>query len=260
MKRIIFSLLILTAILTTAFIMTGCGEDAPKTHSAFVLGVHKNFPMPSPAELYGEIYTSVSDGGTIAAVVSDGTADTLSFERVFEVPDSFAVDSEEQNAKSNANSVVFEFLGLQADAPESDLLQAITTAAKALNSYGAGNKVIYVYDSGVSTDGLLNFTDASLIDTPPEQVAEGLRQISALPDLNGITVKWMGFGQTCGDQSPLSASHVSKLRAIWQKVIFECGATVEFGSAPISNGRNTFELPHCSTVETYEDTIATSSK
>lgn len=104
---------------------------------------------------------------------------------------------------------------------ETDLLAALSVAADQLNADGAEKK-IYVLGNGIQTAGAIQMQEPGKFpknDDYATQLAQGLEDIGALPDLHGARVLWFGLTQVDGKTQKLGQSASDGLVAFWQEVI-----------------------------------------
>lgn len=109
---------------------------------------------------------------------------------------------------------------ISSQAPEADVLRALTLAAQ---STSPGGNVILV-DSGLQTTAPLDFRQG-LLQTEPDTVVDYLKRMQELPDLSGRHVLLAGLGETAPPQAKLDNRLHSKVVAIWQKITAAAGAS-----------------------------------
>ncbi|MDR3307663.1 MAG: OmpA family protein, partial [Coriobacteriales bacterium] len=141
-----------------------------------------------------------------------------------------------------------------ATTPESDPLEALRLANRALASAPAGERHIVVVDSGLATVGPLSFTQEDMIYAWPNDVAGYLEYIEALVSLDGVSIDWFGMGDVAAPQAPLTNRQRNSLRDIWAAIITRGGGSVTFhddapGTAVIAG------LPLVSTVDLEPDPL-----
>ena len=117
-----------------------------------------------------------------------------------------------------------------------------------------------VFDSGLSTAGILNFAEQNILDVPVDVIIEQLKDMHDLPVLSNVNVTWIGMGQVCGKQDALPSSYKYKLQNLWQEILYAGGAaSVTFDTSPLPSEENSFELPECSVVPVVADCLELSS-
>lgn len=268
-KKILVSLMI--CIFVMSGILTGCGvevmgigtearaEDnmSPQSVSLVVSG-HKYFPKLSLSDkLYSRIYNGCYTYGDVSAVVVDGDP-FLAFNYAIKAPDA-NVDSakRKQIATGNTDQIMSDLSNLAGKSPEADLLSAIQLSADMLcSTESTTEKTMVIYDSGLSTTGMLDFATKNLIDVPTESIVAELKEVHEIPDLTDVHVLWLGCGEVCGEQQKLSEDYKYKLKAIWEEILIEGGASdVDFQPSESSGEEPDTELPNCSTVPVIEEPI-----
>jgi hypothetical protein len=105
--------------------------------------------------------------------------------------------------------------------PETDLLASLSIASDQL-SPDVENRTIYILGNGIQTAGAIKMQDEGQLPKSEKyasQLAQGLEDIGALPDLKGTRVVWYGLGQVDGDFQKLSQKTSDSLIYFWQEVI-----------------------------------------
>lgn len=262
MKKFISILLTVFVIISSIFIFSGCGNGLNASYCepqniAFVIGNHKYFPKLSMniQSIYDAIFDACFSYGSVSTFISDGES-YLAGDYTITAPDVNIDNSKrKQIAKNNTNQIISECSQAKAIAPEIDTLSALIKAGDSLVS-SSGIKTLNIYDSGLSTAGLLNFASQNLIDADPNLIVEQLIEYNAIPRLEGVDVVWTGLGQTCGEQKQLQPSYKTKLENIYTAILKAGGAAnVTFNREPIPNVENTDDLPYCSIVPVVEDVL-----
>lgn len=272
-KKILVSLIICAFVMSG--ILTGCSSGimginseakeesmSPQSVSLVVSG-HKYFPELSLSDkLYSRIYNSCYTYGDVSAVVVDGDP-FLAFNYTINAPDA-NVDSakKKQIATGNTDQIMSNLSNLAGKTPEADLLSAIQLSADMLcSTESTTEKTMVIYDSGLSTTGMLDFAAQNLIETPAESIVAQLKEIHEIPDLTDVHVLWLGCGEVCGEQQKLSEDYKNKLETIWKEILIEGGASdIEFKPSEASGEEPDTELPDCSTVPVIETPIVITGK
>lgn len=222
----------LTIMLAASAILTGCGSltgnkeaDVPKS-TAMVLGAHDLFPRISfnTESVYSRIYDSCYSYGNVSGAVSDGDA-FLACNFNITAPDKRIDNAKrKQIAASNTEQVIAALSAARAKTPEIDTLSAISLSARTLQAVtGESEKTLLIFDSGLSTASLLDFSSQNLIAEPVDSIVSQLTDLYAIPDLSGIDeIVWVGLGCTCGDQQPLTEAYRHQLQEIWKGPMKEC--------------------------------------
>lgn len=273
-KKILVGLIICTIVMSG--ILTGCSSGimginseakseesmSPQSVSLIVSG-HKYFPELSLSDkLYSRIYNGCYTYGDISAIVVDGDP-FLDFNYTIKAPDA-NIDSQKrkQLATGNTEQIMSDLSNLAGKTPEADLLSAIQLSADMLRSTeSTTEKTMVIYDSGLSTTGILNFAAQNLIEAPAESIVAQLKEIHEIPDLTDVHVLWLGCGEVCGEQQKLSEDYKKKLETIWKEILIEGGASnVVFQPSESSGEEPDKELPDCSTVPVIEKPIVITGK
>lgn len=207
--------------------LSGCAGDAvaaePTGAVAFVVGGHANMPA---AELTGAAASArdmaVAQQSFFSVVVADG-APYVAASDVLEAPGDTAAAQEEQRA-ANRERVDGAVEDAQARTAETDLLAALEVAATSIRDQ-PGHRSIIVLDSGLSTVGALDFRRPGLMDAVPSEVADTLGEDTReLPNLTGMSVRFMGLGATAEPQEELDRVRLAQLRAMWTTLAETAGA------------------------------------
>lgn len=259
MKKLLSVLLTSVFVLSSMFMLAGCSgkEEMPSEpeSTAIVLGNHKHFPMLSLniPSISSVIYDTCLSYGRVTAFVADGNAFLAGDYTINEPNVKIDNTKRKQLAQRNCDQIMSECSNAKAKTPEIDTLYAITQAAKSIQG-SSGNKTLLIFDSGLSTTGLLNFVEQNLIDADPDKIVEQLGEKHYIPDLEDINVVWTGIGQTCGDQAPLTENYKYKLEKLYNAILTAGGATVTFNHEPIQ-GDEPEGVPKCSVVPVIEDSL-----
>lgn len=254
-------LLIITTLL--AALTAGCGRkteitDMPKSVS-MVLGVNENFPEIkfNSEVISNSVYEAAYSYSSISAIIADGkpfVGSDFSIKR----PDK-RVDNDKRKmiANDNTKQILAQMSELIPKEPEVDLLTAISLSSDMLHSRGGGSELhMKVIASGLCTAGVLNMTEQNIFEASPDGLIEELKEIHALPDLTGIHVTWIGYGQVAGKQEVINSDYKFKLKTIWEVILKEAGAaSVVFDVAPLADTTCSLSLPRCSVVPIVEASI-----
>ena len=128
---------------------------------------------------------------------------------------------------------------VRAKAPEVDDLAALDVAARAARSGESAGTVVFI-DSGLQTVDPLDFRQPGVLDADPVEVVAFLERTGAIPDLNGLTVIFVGIGDTAPPQKGLDVARRERLVALWSEIAKAGGAAcVHVDSAPRGGGAPT---------------------
>lgn len=253
-NKIISISLIVVSIMV---LFTGC-QNTPRTSTSLVLGIHEKFPLISynNKSIYDSIYKACYSYGDFSAIVVDGNPQICASYEI-KRPDKMVDSSKHKSiAEDYTNQVSSSLSDAVAQAPEVDTLQAILMSANALNESDCEIKKMLIYDSGLSTAGLLNFAEKNIIDADPQVIVERLNEFNAIPDLSGIDVSWVGLGEVCENQTRLTTSYKAKLQAIYEAVLKAGNAnSIDFDTSPLTNETSDFDFPNVSEVVIPQDSI-----
>lgn len=266
MKKTISIIISLVLTLTCLLTLSGCNNHGNETDNAhltddplalsIVMGIHSKFPKLTftSDNIQNSLYNACYSYGKVSTVTVEGTP---ALRGNFEItkPDKSITDTKrKQLARQNMNSIIYDCSLAAATTEETDTLAAIQLSANSLQSSTCSEKQMLVYDSGLCTSGLLNQTSNDVLSADPVLVAEKLAAIHALPDLEGIKVKWVGLACVAGDQDEIPDSYKYKIEQLWSEIIKASGGTVEFDPMPIS-GDEADGLPNVSTVSFVKDSL-----
>jgi len=247
------------AMLSLIIGLAGCCalEETPENATALVLGVHQNFPKINlyTESVYQETYDAVYSYGDCSIVVVDGNPYVAASYNINKPDANIDNSKRKQIAKKNTEQIISDAMKATAKTPEIDTLSAITSSSALLKVSSAEVKKMLIYDSGLSTTGLLDFSSENLIMVDPHLIVERLLELHALPDLTGIKVLWTGLGEVCGEQDELTSTYKYNLKKIWQEILDTAGAEVVFVDIPLSTDSDISKLPPCKTIPIMQDTL-----
>ena len=227
-----------------AFLLTGCGEqEGVKSDDkagnnisedclsvSVVVGAHSNANVISvnAEAIAEEVYQCAYSYGTVSLIRADGKP-----EEFFKanIPEPSTDGLSKRKLESIAEEYKDEILAVfntdgAAIYPEVDTLDAIRLAANTLQEVD-GDKYLVIADTGLSTTGYLNFCENDLFHTPTEDIIDALNDQKAIPDLQGVKVRWLYAGQTAEPQERLSEVQKAKLTEIWTALLEEAGVAYE---------------------------------
>lgn len=220
--------------------LAGCGgtsdaavADSPGGALTIVVGAHSNAPRPSLDGAAGSARDlALQQGARLAMVVADGAPFQQDLSPLLAAG---AADVPEQQRPLSPRAIDDAVAGARARSPESDLLAALTLAGKSLGGQ-RGLRTLVVLDSGLSTAGVVNFTEPGMLDADPQDVATFLANSRLLPNLTGVSVVFEGIGETAAPQQPLGRARRTRLESIWTAVVKKAGAeTVQIERPPSAN-------------------------
>ena len=237
-------------------IFTGCthpGEKQLPEHIAIVASNTKNEDAVDTNNL--------SEGVSKISLISDSTATVILADGKPEMVDTYIIptyksgiseNKKKQLSENYASQIISVMSALTPNDEELDLFGAIDIAARQLKDYSEGDKTLYIVSSGLSTKGLVNFTDLYLEDDHSEELCETLSK--NLPDLTGVKIMWFGLGEVAenSNQTPLYESNRDILMNTWKNVLMAAGASeddIVFSSAvSVNTNRDKSNLPYVSEI------------
>ena len=143
-----------------------------------------------------------------------------------------------------------------------DLLKALSIASDQLTV--TGPRKIFILGNGIQTAGAIKMQEKGLFpksESAAKLLAQGLKGIGEIPDLQGADIYWYGLGQVDGVKQQLSEKAAKSLESFWKQVIeygngnlievcAQCGAGEPH---PFAVTVPTFEVPPCTLIRLYEE-------
>lgn len=254
--------LILGMVVMVLFIgmgIAGCSEKPEEIHVAIVNGACANSAHINPSKAKDSIVEACESYGSVHIIMADGKP----FQSAeIDIPDQsgqgLSGSKRKEILDSQAKQIIRLLKESQVKSEEVDLLLAIDMAARALNAAGNGVKEMLVSHSGLSTQGVLDFTQEYLGSCGADDVLAYLKEEEAIPDLEGIHVTWIGLGDTAAPQPELSSKDRAHLMEVWEKILKEAGAQVEFAKDLPMETEADETLPKVSIVEILQPASAIS--
>lgn len=261
MKKTISAIISIILIICSISMFAGCNGHTKESALeplavSLVMGVHKHFPklVFTSENVHEPIYEACYSYGDISVFTVEGMPKPHADYELVAPDKSITETKRKQLARQNANSIISDCARAAATSEETDTLAALILSANALQASSASTKKMIVYDSGLCTIGLLDQVSQDVLSANPEIVTEKLKELNALPDLNGTSVEWIGLGAVSGEQNEIPSSYKHKLKTLWEAIITASGGTVEFDTTPIY-GKEADGLPYVSTVYFAQDSI-----
>lgn len=213
---------IMMACIILAF-FTACFKTTSDPTSAVCIlyGNSRNVPLPSTKVLTEEVAQMAETTAYCSVIVIDGSADATSYTSTIRKPDSVIPFIDTGNNEKYINQVVSDICNdCVPNASEVDVIGALQNAKKALAKENVENKKIVIFSSGISTEGALDFaSNPNLIFEEPEAIVNNLKASGSLPDLEGVTIVWHGFGIVEKPQQELSQALEKRLINIWNAIL-----------------------------------------
>jgi len=205
--------------------LTGCG-DYPKDTPAcigLVIGNRTNSAGVDATAVAATITDPLPVGSTIiiTGVSGSATGDAVWGGTVDAGDNSYDRKDNQLNTRNGAIQAVNT---VAAKSPQADVLGAIESTADKLRPTGL-SCTIYVYDSGLSTAGLIEFQQGEngLLDTDPEDI---VARIPETTTLTGFAVSFETLGATSGAQPAPDSTSLQNLTEIWTGIIERRGGKV----------------------------------
>lgn len=260
-----------TMIATVAAVLiglTGCGHNTVATDTAEVSKPAVAYMMAntacaktvdSSAPIVQDTMIECAENYGYSFIVRvDGSPELVSAESL-DIDEQYKNASKERlsrDARNRATNLLAVLDDVSAVYPEVDYLEGLRCAEASLRSLDSSytSRSIICCGTGLGTAGYLNFTN-NLLSAEPEVIVEMLREREALPDLNDITVYWLGMGQVAAPQEKLTPKQVKNLENIWKAVVEASGGEFvpnEYITVTSETGQSA-ELPSVSTVEIPSD-------
>lgn len=259
----------LIAVLIVVLIgLTGCGNKTALTDTAEAIKPAVAYMMANTAcaKTIGSSAPIIQDTmiecaenyGYSFIVRVDGSPELVSAEKL-DIDERYKNASKERlsrDARNRATNLLSVLDEVSAVYPEVDYLEGLRCAGASLRSLDDSytSRSIICCGTGLNTTGYINFTN-NLLSAEPEVIVEMLRERDALPNLNGITVYWLGMGQVAAPQEKLTPKQVKNLENIWKVVVEASGGEFvpnEYITVT-SEVEPPEELPSVSTVEIPSD-------
>ena len=191
---------------------------------------------------------------TYAAIVADGAPAPIFQGWVKDKLGAFDSDIERQSERAlgilaKEYTCTFENLDSANNLRENvNIVAALDQASKLLSNV-TGKREIHVLSNGFQTAGQPNFSqDFPENNSVADGIIDSLQAASALPNLNGVEVKWKGLGQSTTSAEAISLQAKNVLQYFWAELIERSGAAgpTEFSTAVLSGNapeRATPSLP-----------------
>lgn len=176
-------------------------------------------------------------------LVIDSSGDPSSKGEVSFVPNTKNGPAQQQELQARATQLKQLLASSIAAKPEANPLKALGLAADHLKSKGTSGTIVLV-DSGLQTTGVLDYTAGGTLQASPADLANQIEAKGHLPDLTGMTVIFVGIGDTAEPQKALDQQQKTQLRGQWQAIAQEAGAAcVKVDPAPLTGPAGLGLLP-----------------
>lgn len=259
------------AVLAVMMTTTGCTTNdlkkavgitdgnVPLSNVSVVMSPTANEPKPNISLAEEDIYNAIYSRGVVSVTIDDGKAFVI--DANISYSDDYDTLSHQNKASDTDSSFKLFKDSLDTDAiavtPEKDTAKAIKVASAALEDCEGDKKMILI-DNGISTSGIVNFTESGL-SFDYEDALSKLNEYD-LANLSGVKVVWYDMGSTIAPQESLSNENLNSLRNFWTGYLEMCGVASEDIDIKTYTNRNkgtvSANLPPVSVVAvTPEDTV-----
>jgi hypothetical protein len=205
------------------------------------------------------VQQTVASAGFLSWVEVEGEPQCQN-EYKISVPNTFGLSQEQVDRvyTQQADGLLANLASVKAKTQEADVLQALNIASRSLADAPQGSsKQIIVLDSGLSTKGVLNFTTSDFLDADPSVAVDYLVGQKAIPNFSGITVTFVGLGDTSSPQQQLSGSQVDNLKQIWRGIVEKGNGKANILNSLPGGNIPTAGYPTVSTVSVLSDASST---
>lgn len=240
MKKLFRKMAALLAGALTAAVLTGCGmfssqtEQPTATDTVLLMTQGDGMPALNKDEDVEEFLSCVNTtlGGSASLVITDGNPQVIGPVR-FDEEKANSVQQEKTDKKKSAE--VAEMLkSAAASTPETDLISALSLAARLAASGTAEDKQIVIRHSGVNTADSLPMQELDLVSSDITDLIDQLDAEALIPDLQGMKIHFFSLGDVAGSQQALSKKQVKWLQSFWQSFFERSGAEVTFHADIVS--------------------------
>ena len=251
MKKIIS---VIVCVLLVFVMISGCNQNEVERPVAvcIIIGPHGN---SKKLDYHNEIVRNVvlmaaRTYGYVSVVCVDGNPDlvakgSLDIKNQYKNADSAKLEAD---ANTRTISILNDMDNYVADDPEVDTLAAFNLGVKSFSEAPSNAvKVIIVIDTGFCTTGLLDFHN-NLINAEPNAIADALAEKKAIPNLDGIEVKFQ-FADVSYPQEKLSNRQSEQLKAIWEAIVIKGGGTFEAVDTAFTEEYEDKEFPTVSPIQ-----------
>lgn len=262
-KRKLFNVLTVSALVATLIFFTGCSADEIKDligdetaaavttahHVCLIVSPTANQAKPDVTLAEAELYDSSYSYGYKSVICDDGNPFLAFTDDMTRIDRNVNLSERNQMLDAQAYTAAFteQAEGVQAVTAEKDVVKSLHLAADCLADY-EGEKTIVLIDNGISTTGVVAFSSFQGFDV--EKAIAALDE-NDYPDLTNINVVWYGLGSTVSPQDELSYDDLANLQSFWQKYLENAGASnIQFPkNVAVNTTTDHSALPWVSTVE-----------
>lgn len=196
----------------------GCDVAGPVVVAA---GGRANMPAPSVQPLARYLESAAKAGSEVTVVDTGGTPQTHGSVS-FQATAANEVAAQEQRraaAQQLSSGLATTVAASEGAAP----LEALDIAARHIHSASDAGTIVLM-DSGLQTQGILDYTQKGMLRAEPTDLVDGVQQSGQLPDLSGVRVFVLGLGDTAAPQEPLDTASRGVLVEHWSALLSAAGA------------------------------------
>ena len=240
----------------TIMALTGCGKDNVVSNNSvpnqtfdnvvILAGNHGNSVKPKYDSLNYVLQNVALNYGCVDICVTDGDPFIARSLKIPEQKKGLSSNKKNTIAQSQVEQIKIFLNSAEciARTEEVDLLKSFELASRIVKStdYAGDSNAIYVFDTGLNSCGMLNFTDMNLNCVDVDNLLLELEKQNLIVDLSDTTIFWYGLSDTILPQEDLSATQKDTVKRIWEGYLAKTGATVHF-MTDISTDTFEMELP-----------------
>lgn len=202
-------------------------DNEPIKHLALVIGERKNSPKPNLSSVKDILKKIYIYSGTLDIYMVDGDPSKSNTHIDIEpIDQSLSSSNKEKKAEEKVNNLMKNLAEARAQSAEADVLGTVNLAADKLQTYSEGEKIMIIFDSGISTVGygVLKFNPN--LEEDIDRYIEYFKDVKAIDNYENIDITWYCFGMAYGEQENITSLYTENLQTIWTKIFTEGGATV----------------------------------
>ncbi len=231
-------------------LLTGCGQGNSVTEKNLVVlvGNTKNEASINVSAIEDKIKDVCNVCGTITIIQIDGNPYIVEQLKIPERKKGISQTKKEQIIAEQCSQIKALLTQCVPKTEEIDTLKALQMASRALANC-TGEKEVILLHSGLSTKGMVDFTQIFLESEQSEKLVSNLIEEQAIPDFKDVNIVWSGLGETVYPQADLYDKNRRNLQADWKAVLEASGAdSVNFLSGVALNKNADTNLPFVSEV------------
>lgn len=208
----------------SVILLTGCHEESTTKKNLVVLvGNTKNEALINFSSIEDKIKEVCDVCGTITIIQVDGNPYIVDQLKIPERKKFISENKKKEIITTQYSQIKALLTQCMPKTDEVDTLKALQMASRALADC-IGEKEVIVLHSGLSTKGLINFTQILLESEQSEKIVSNLIEEQAIPDFKDVNIIWSGLGETVYPQDDLYNKNRNNLQADWEAVLKESKA------------------------------------